>query len=87
MKLWVFRNEPGTGYYFCTKQPEPIYGDDMKSVVYTNYGELIGCIPTLTFNGLFPQLVLLSGNYCRIDVDDTSTYEGRPAYRMTKGER
>lgn len=71
MKLWVFRNEPGTGSYcFCTKEPEPIYGDDMRRVVYTSYGELVGCMPKLTFEALFPALKFGGGSYRRIQVDD-----------------
>ena len=70
MKLWVFRNEPGTGSYcFCTKQPSPIYGDDMRRVVYTDYGELVGCIPKITFEALFPSLAFKGGNYVCMNVD------------------
>lgn len=70
MKLHVFRNEPGTGYYFCTDKPQPLYKDDMRGVVYTNYGELLGVIPTLTFEALFPKLQFESGGYRKVDIEE-----------------
>lgn len=72
MKLYVFRNEPDTGYYFCTDVPQPIYGDDMRRVVYTNYGDLIGVIPTLTFERLFPALKFAGGGYRVVDVEEVA---------------
>ncbi len=76
MKYWVFRNEPDSGYYFCTKVPQPIYGDDMRRVVYTDYGELIGCIPTLTFERLFPALKFEDGGYRVVTVEKVDFAEG-----------
>lgn len=83
MKLYIFRNEPGTGYNFCTKQPEPIYRDNMRSVVYTNYGELLGCIPTLTFERLFPKLRFEGGAYRIVSVEcGVNNIEGTAYYKI-----
>jgi len=71
MKLWMFQNEPGVGYYFCTKEPSSIYKDNMRGVVYTNYGKLIGCIPTLTFDRLFPALKFEGGSYRKVEIEKT----------------
>ncbi len=84
MKLWVFRNEPGTGYYFCTKQPSPIYKDDMRGVVYTEYGELLGCIPTLTFEQLFPMLKFEGGSYHKVEIAEL-TVDGFATYAVIEG--
>lgn len=84
MKLWIFRNEPGTGYYFCTKEPEPIFKDDMRGVVYTNYGKLLGCIPTLTFERLFPALKFESGGYRKMEVSEL-TVDNFRVYAIIEG--
>lgn len=83
MKLWVFRNEPGTSYYFCTKQPEPIFKDDMKGVVYTDYGTLVGGIPIATFEALFPALKFEGGGYRQIVIDSgANNIEGTAYYNI-----
>ena len=87
VKIWIFRNEPGTGYYCCTKQPSPIYGDDMRRIVYTDYGTLLGCIPTLTFDALFPALKFAGGGYRFIDIADNTEYEGVGTYIIQEIER
>lgn len=85
MNLWVFRNEPGTSAYcFCTKQPQPIYGDDMRRVVYTDYGELMGCIPSVTFEALFRNLRFESGGYRRVRLDYGVDEKGVNYYKLTE---
>jgi len=85
MKLYVFRNEPGTGYMFCTQQPTPIYKDDMRGVVYTDYGELLGCIPTVTFEHLFPMLKFEGGSYRQVRLEaETDDLLGITGYVLTQ---
>ncbi len=87
MKLYIFRNEPGTGYMFCTHQPQPIYKDDMRGVVYTNYGEMLGCIPTLTFERLFPALKFDGGGYRKIDIEEGLEEDYSTTIYVLKGIR
>lgn len=74
MRLYVFRDEPGTGcYHFCTGVPQPIYSDDMRRVIYTDYGRSLGTIPRLTFEALFPKLTVEPGGYQSIKVTEFSS--------------
>jgi len=83
IKLWMHRNYPGCGVAFWTGKPEAVI---MKPdhIRYRRHGVFVAGDPIYSMIPLFPKLALYGAGRARVEITDTTEYEGVPSYRIAR---